>query len=693
MNASGPVLLIDNYDSFTWNVYQLFALAGADVIVYRNDQITVEEAISLAPSRLVISPGPGHPSTDSGVSSDLIKQFSGVIPILGVCMGAQCIYTLLGGVVDSVGQIVHGKTSTIKHDGKHLYENVPQNISVTRYHSLAGERVSLPAELEVTSWTEDGIIMGIRHKTLTIEGVQFHPESVLSEQGEKMIRNFLSVTDGKWGSNVTAAQPSILDKIYSSRKVEVDALKATPGCTMRDLEAEYKLGLAPDCIDLYQRLQKEEKPALLAEIKRASPSKGIIKANVVAASCANTYAVAGAAVISVLTEPKWFKGNIRDLTSARAAVNSRSDRPAILRKEFIFDRYQILEARLAGADTVLLIVKMLPDALLKDLYEYSRSIGMEPLVEVNDAEEMKRACILGAKVIGVNNRDLHSFKVDLSTTTKLLSLAPKDSILCGLSGITCRDDVEKLEREGVHGVLVGEALMKAKDIIAFARALKGRKHLQYNSMVKICGTRNVECAKVALDNGADMVGMIFDDTARRLVDLSEAKKITELVKSYRKHLLKLSSSTTLDELISNTPLSVGVFRNQSLETIRTIVKEVGLDIVQLHGQEPIWWAKKLTVPVIHKFLPGEWGCDEDGFHVLPLLDAGAGTGEKLDWEELKKENIRRPFILAGGLNKDNVREALATGAICVDVSSGIETDGQQDPAKIKQFIDAVRHSG
>ncbi|KAK9362643.1 indole-3-glycerol phosphate synthase-domain-containing protein [Lipomyces starkeyi] len=479
----GKVVMIDNYDSFTWNVYQLLCQEGADVAVYRNDQITIDELAALKPSRLVISPGPGHPLYDAGISRDAIKYFAGKIPILGVCMGEQCIFSVFGGTVSSAGEIVHGKTSTVEHDGKGIFTDVPQQVAVTRYHSLAGTYDTLPDCLEITARTINGIIMAVRHKIYTVEGVQFHPESILTEAGNLMIRNFLNIQGGTWDPAVNqkpvangkvngTAKQSILDEIYSQRRLDVDAQKQLPAFTPSNLLQLYDLGVAPPQIDFTARLLQSQ-TALLAEIKRASPSKGEIDALANAAAQARLYALAGASAISVLTEPHWFKGTIEDMRYARISIDRLPNRPAVLRKEFVFDEYQILEARLNGADTVLLIVKMLNDEELPRLYKYSKSLGMEPLVEVNSAEEMGRAIELGAKVIGVNNRNLHSFDVDLGTTSSLVSMVPEGTILCALSGISSRSDIEKYLSEGVRGFLVGEALMRAPDTSAFVRELIG----------------------------------------------------------------------------------------------------------------------------------------------------------------------------------------------------------------------------
>ena len=187
------MLLIDNYDSFTYNLVQAFAALGADVIVHRNDAITVDEARALAPTHLVISPGPGRPE-DAGVSIEMIAAFADSLPVLGVCLGHQCLVTHFGGDIVRATRLMHGKTSMAKHDGRNIFDGLPQPLEVGRYHSLCAEHESLPAVLEITAQTERGEIMGVRHKDLPLEGVQFHPESVLTPDGEQLMANFLRMT-------------------------------------------------------------------------------------------------------------------------------------------------------------------------------------------------------------------------------------------------------------------------------------------------------------------------------------------------------------------------------------------------------------------------------------------------------------------------------------------------------------------
>jgi len=663
----------------------------------------------------------------------------------------QCIFYSYGGTVDVTGQVLHGKTSPLKHDGKGVFAGVSQNVPVTRYHSLAGTHGTLPDCLEVTATipaNEEAevkeVVMGVRHKEYVMEGVQFHPESILTEDGRLMVRNFLKMQGGTWvenerlqkeahaqavgaGSNGTATgakkdkQTSILEKIYDHRRASVAKQKEIPSQRPSDLQAAYDLNLAPPQINFPERLRQSPfRLSLMAEIKRASPSKGIISLSACAPAQARLYAKAGASTISVLTEPEWFKGSIDDLKAVRQSLEGMPNRPAVLRKEFIFEEYQILEARLAGADTVLLIVKMLDEAVLKKLYDYSRSLGMEPLVEVQNAEETEIAVKLGAQVIGVNNRNLVNFEVDMETTNRLINMVPKETILCALSGIAGPKDVEPYIKSGVGAVLVGEALMRASDTAQFIAELLGGSSTKKagtasSPMVKICGTRSAEAAKAAIEAGADLIGMILAPGTKRTVTAETALEISETVHKTRKPtvlksgLLAESKSATdffehgAARLVSSDShaLLVGVFRNQSLEYVLEQQRLLNLDIVQFHGQEPLEWAKLVPVPVLRAFNPHNLGIGSRGYHALPLLDAGSGgSGQQLDLSDVKAvfakdDGIK--VILAGGLNPENVQSTLAgldeyrDRVHAVDVSSGVEEDGQQSLDKIRAFIKAAKN--
>jgi para-aminobenzoate synthetase component 2 len=192
MSARPKLLLIDNYDSFTYNLVQAFLVLGAEVEVHRNDVIGVDEALALHPTHLVISPGPGTP-LDAGISMQMIRAFSGRIPIFGVCLGHQSLVEVFGGKVVRAARLMHGKVSPVIHDGRGVFGGVPQDFQAGRYHSLIAEPESIPSVLEVTARTAQGEIMGVRHRSLPIEGVQFHPESVLTPDGPTLMRNFLKL--------------------------------------------------------------------------------------------------------------------------------------------------------------------------------------------------------------------------------------------------------------------------------------------------------------------------------------------------------------------------------------------------------------------------------------------------------------------------------------------------------------------
>jgi anthranilate synthase/aminodeoxychorismate synthase-like glutamine amidotransferase len=198
-NAAPRLLLVDNYDSFTYNLVQAFLVLGADVLVHRNDAITVEQAHALQPTHLCISPGPGTPR-DAGVSMAMIRAFAGQIPVLGVCLGHQSIVEVFGGDVVRAGRLMHGKVSPVQHDGQGVFAGAPQPMEVGRYHSLIAKPETLPVELIVTARTPEGEIMGVRHRDLNVEGVQFHPESVLTPAGPLLMGNFLQFSGGRRGA-------------------------------------------------------------------------------------------------------------------------------------------------------------------------------------------------------------------------------------------------------------------------------------------------------------------------------------------------------------------------------------------------------------------------------------------------------------------------------------------------------------
>jgi len=342
---------------------------------------------------------------------------------------------------------------------------------------------------------------------------------------------------------------------------------------------------------------------------------------------------------------------------------------------------------------------------------------------------------LGAKVIGVNNRNLHDFEVDMGTTTRLAGMCEeRDVILCALSGITGPEDVRNYREQGVKAVLVGEALMRAKSPKTFIRELLGllapppppTTPLYPTPLVKICGVRSPEAALAAADAGADFIGLVFAPKSKRFVSLSTAAEISSAVRQWRRQQPTapepsvpaddsgdVSSSSVWFSSHAKTvetssrPLVVGVFQSQPLETIVHTVHAAQLDLVQLHGDEPLQWAQHIPVPVIRAFHVGsgpralsELG--RPGLHQLVLLDSvipgeklSGGSGVAMDWDVAAKvasrENGGLPIILAGGLNAENVGEAVnKVHPWAVDVSGGVETEGVKNLDKIRAFIRAAK---
>jgi len=370
---------------------------------------------------------------------------------------------------------------------------------------------------------------------------------------------------------------------------------------------------------------------------------------------------------------------------------------------------------------VLLIVKMLENNQLQRLYDYSRQLGMEPLVEVNTVEEMGVARKLGALVIGVNNRNLTSFEVDLETTTRLITLKGQDTIIAALSGISGPNDVTAYTQSGVDAVLVGEALMRAKDTTAFVQELLGppRPTMQApparDLLVKICGTRSPEAARTAIETGAHMIGIILVEGRKRCVDRDTALAISKMVHETQKPRTEVgeetssSASSAATDFFKHTAnffrhnhraLLVGVFQDQPLEYILAQQKLLNLDVVQLHGLEPVEWALLIPVPVIRRFGPNDPGVGNRGYHALPLIDsASGGTGQKQDLaaiEKLLTSDKELRIILAGGLEPANlgpiVRQLRTYGdrLVAVDVSSGVEEKGVQSLERIRDFITAAK---
>ena len=520
--------------------------------------------------------------------------------------------------------------------------------------------------------------------------------------------------------------PSILDKIIAQRRLDVAAAQAAvPAATLTEkIAARVPANDFPSCV---RAAAAKTQLCVLAEMKRASPSKGDIAPHIDAPQQALAYALAGACTISTLTEPKWFKGSLEDLAGVRSALEGAGLSPGVcvLRKDFLIDEYQLLEARAYGADTALLIVAVLEPHELKSLMAASRALGMEPLVEVNTTAEMTVALECGARVIGVNNRNLHTFEVDMGTTARISAMLPVNDppLLLALSGVATRDDALELHKVGAAGVLVGESLMRAPSPGLLLRSLLGLPPLQ--AMCKVCGLRDAEAASCAAASGADLLGMIFAPSKRQVSE-AEGQAIVAAARAARPRpsgwampvmpaptvagstegeegaarWLQVSQGLLAHASRTGGPLTVGIFVNASVEEMNGVAERVGLDVIQLHGAEGWDVAKQLVRPsirVVH-MESGVSAADvraqlKGGLAHAVLLDSkGGGTGKTFDWDVGKEVQDKVPFILAGGLTPANVADAVkGVQPWCVDTSSGVETDGVKDHEKIRAFV-AGAHS-
>jgi len=481
--------------------------------------------------------------------------------------------------------------------------------------------------------------------------------------------------------------------------------------------------------DLSERLTGHEFPPLFvaAEFKRASPSKGDIALDLAVDDQTLMYAEAGTGMISVLTEPKWFKGSLEDLEISRRVTNSMNPRPLILRKDFIFDEYQLHEARAYGADTVLLMKSILEEPLLDLLIKASRALCMEPLVEVVNEEETLAALRCGAKVLGVNNRNLHTFVVDMKTTTAIVDVLLRENAphvkLLALSGVKSREDVIPYEEcHGmVTGILVGEALMRSTNPRAFLRSLVYNDQIASDvTRVKVCGINTVEAAQAAAQAGADMIGLIFVAKSVRSVNVEQAKTIIKSIYQFREREgnVKIECPTREETWFDGwakkvgrlcdgqaRPLVVGVFMNQPIDEVNRIAQETGIDLIQLHGHETANDEAKCILPVIRVIHVDSQSSElvspsdlSAGPASMLLLDTSVkgggtgGTGVTFDWAIAKDVRSKAPVIMAGGLVPENVAQAIIEARPWgVDVASGVESaPGVKDLEKIRAFVKAAK---
>lgn len=439
------ILLIDNYDSFTYNLYQYIGTFTPDIRVVRNDAITIGEIENMQPERIVLSPGSKSPK-EAGICMDVVKHFYNKIPILGICLGHQCIGEAFGGTVSYAKTLFHGKQSEVTHCLDGVFTGIDTPVKVARYHSLAVLRDDLPECLKVTAQTADGEIMAMRHKEYPVVGLQFHPESIYTEHGKRDDREF------PVGCHLREEQRMILDQIVSDKKRRLPEHKRRiPEQEMRKLAEAYE-GSHHD----FKGALEGDVISIIGEFKKASPSLGKIKSKINLLDRIEEYN-ASVDAISCLTEEDHFDGS----TAYLEQIRQMTDLP-ILRKDFMIDPYQFYEARAIGADAVLLIAAILDDVQMHGFYQLAGELGLDALVEVHDEAEMERALKLDAKIIGVNNRNLKDFSIDLQTTERLSRMVPQEKLLVAESGIVSDEDVEFLKACGVNAFLIGRAFMEAE---------------------------------------------------------------------------------------------------------------------------------------------------------------------------------------------------------------------------------------
>jgi indole-3-glycerol phosphate synthase/phosphoribosylanthranilate isomerase len=478
---------------------------------------------------------------------------------------------------------------------------------------------------------------------------------------------------------------NFLTKIIAAKRDRVAAARVRT--SLEDLRAmALQVRARAKANQFSNALRDDSKTNIIAEFKRRSPSKGDINSGADAVALVKIYESAGAAAISVLTEEDFFGGSLEDMRQIRAATML-----PLLRKDFVFDEYQVYESAAAGADALLLIVAALEDETLSRLRIITEDeLGMDALVEVHDEAELGRATRSGAKLVGVNNRNLHTFEVSVATSEKLAGLAPRDLVLISESGLT-PEDIPGLRALGYQGFLVGEALMRAGDSHnELRRFIEATARSRSSSVkVKICGITCVADALAAIEAGADVLGLNFFRQSPRFVEPEAAREIVDAVRS-----------------VSEVAL-IGVFVNESIETILDIADRLSLDGIQLHGDESPEFCEQLKSTshrLVIKAVPGNAALDLESLRTYPvdsiMIDAfhptlRGGSGHTADWTIARKANERLPrIILAGGLSPENVGEAIASVQPSgVDACSSLETSpGKKDAKRLREFVNAVRAS-
>lgn len=455
---------------------------------------------------------------------------------------------------------------------------------------------------------------------------------------------------------------NILDEIIKHKEQEVAKSKKNKplSCFIDELkpsEKDFKKAISKPGVNL------------IAELKKASPSSGVISKDFDINKIIKIYNKYASA-ISILTDEHFFSGSLENLKQTRII-----SKLPLLRKDFIIDEYQIYEARDAGADAILLIASILAKKQINNFIKIAKKYGMDCLVEVHNIKELKKILKTDVEIIGINNRNLENFKIDLSITLDLAKYIPTDKVIISESGINDYGDIINFDGM-VNAVLAGTSLLKSNNI---EHAIKNLLFPQ----VKICGIKKLEHAKIAAKSGADFLGFIFVEGRKRYVEPQEAKIIIQTI---RKNFPAIKIA--------------GIFQNEKLDKVNEIAFSLNLDFAQLHGNESPNYCQNIIRPVIKAIKVGN--SEPQIIKTLNkydkniasfLLDAqDGGRGKKFDWNLAKDLSRNYPIILSGGLNLKNVKQAVKiVHPRVVDVSSGVEDEnGEKDGVKIKKFIKIVK---
>ena len=497
----------------------------------------------------------------------------------------------------------------------------------------------------------------------------------------------------------------ILDTIVEATKIRVAQEKQVE--TLEAVKAA-ALALPSDTGFPFEAALRQQDFNFICEVKKASPSKGIIAEHFPYLEIAKEYEVAGAAAISVLTEPDFFKGDKKYLQEI-----ARTVKIPVLRKDFIIDEYQIYQAKVWGASAILLICACLDVPTLTKFRELADSLGLSSLVEAHDEAEVQMAIDCGARIIGVNNRNLKDFTVDVQNSVRLRNLVQDDVIFVSESGLETPEDIQVLRDNNIGVALMGETFMRSPNKVEKLAYLYGPTY--YKPKIKMCGISKVETIPAIVEAKPDYMGLVFAPSKRQ-VTVEQAKTlVAELHKQYEKACgevtVPMNTDTAQDSQDSQEFVqgnsnfekikTVGVFVNETVENLLKIAEEVKLDVIQLHGDEDetfIQSLKECTNVEVWKAVQVRSAADAekwiDSSADMLLFDAyhkdeRGGTGEVFDWSSL--DEFGRPFMLAGGMDSTNVARAIRTvRPYGIDISSGIETEGVKDDEKIKAFTNIVR---